>query len=304
MTTPQPSVQLYSVYKALDADLDGTLARLAGIGFANVEAFDFVRRAAELKTSLDRHGLAAPTGHAILIEEEVNTPDGILTVPPAEETFEAAAKLGIEIVIDPYLAPPRWADRDSILRSAERLNKRAEQAATFGLRVGYHNHDHELLSVIDGVTGLEIFAEQLDPAVALEVDLYWATASGRDPIALLTRLGDRVHALHIKDGPMAGGRSSANLPTDQTPAGQGMCRSATRSRRPPAPASRSSSSTTTRATSSRASPPASTTSRAPWRTHDEHQRTRRHRPHRRRHDQRPVPHQPCPVSGCAGRGSR
>ena len=221
MTTPQPSIQLYSVHRALDADLDGTLGRLAAIGFTNVEAFDFVRRAAELKTSLDSHGLAAPTGHAILIEEEVATPDGLLTVPPVEETFEAAATLGLEIVIDPYLAPPRWADRDSILRSAERLNTRAEQAAAYGLRVGYHNHDHELLSVIDGVTGLEVFAEQLEPSVALEVDLYWATAAGQDPAALLARLGDRVQALHIKDGPMSGGVSSAQLPTNQTPAGEG-----------------------------------------------------------------------------------
>lgn len=221
MTTPQTSVQLYSVHEALDADLDGTLARLAEIGFTNVEAFDFVRRPAELKASLDRYGLSSPTGHAILIEEDVATPDGLLTVPPAEETFEAAAALGLEIVIDPYLAPPRWTDRDTILRSAERLNERAAQAAAYGLRVGYHNHDHELIATIDGVTGLEFFAQHLDPSVALEVDLYWATASGQDPVALVTRLGERVQALHIKDGPMRDGISTAELPTDQTPAGAG-----------------------------------------------------------------------------------
>ena len=221
MKALNPSVQLYSVHEALDADLDGTLARLAGIGFANVEAFDFVRRVDELKASLDRHGLSAPTGHAILIEDEVSTPDGLLTIPPVEETFEAAAALGLEIVIDPYLAPSRWIDRDSILRGADRLNQRAEQAARYGLQVGYHNHDHELTAIFDGVTGLEVFAEHLDPAVALELDVYWATASGQNPVVLLTRLGDRVRALHIKDGPMRAGISAAKLPTDQTPAGDG-----------------------------------------------------------------------------------
>ena len=108
-----------------------------------------------------------------------------------------------------------------MLRSADTLNARAELAKTYGLRVGYHNHDHELRSIIDGQTALELFAANLDPAVVLEVDVYWATASGQDAPALLRRLGDRVKALHLKDGPMREGISTAELPTDQKPAGQG-----------------------------------------------------------------------------------
>lgn len=86
MSAPAISVQLYSIHEALDADLDGSLSRLADIGLQTVEAFDFVRRAEALKQSFDRYGLRSPTAHAILIEEEgVATPDGLLTVPPAEE---------------------------------------------------------------------------------------------------------------------------------------------------------------------------------------------------------------------------
>jgi hypothetical protein len=83
VTTPEISVQLYSIHQALDQDLDGSLARLADIGLKTVEAFDFVRRAEALRESLDRYGLSSPTAHAILIEEEgVTTPDGLLPVPP------------------------------------------------------------------------------------------------------------------------------------------------------------------------------------------------------------------------------
>ena len=56
------------------------------------------------------------------------------------------------------------------------------------------------MSEIDGKHGLEVLAEQLDPAVVLEVDTYWAYVGGADVPALLDRLGDRVVALHIKDG--------------------------------------------------------------------------------------------------------
>jgi sugar phosphate isomerase/epimerase len=216
------SVQLYSIHQALDQDLDGTLARIADIGLRNVEAFDFVRRADALRESLDRHGLTSPTAHAILIEEEgVATPDGLLAVPPAEQTFAAAATLGVHVVIDPFVAPSRWTSLSEVQRNAETLNARAAEAASYGLRVGYHNHDHELSSIIDDRPALEVFADLLDPSVLLEVDLYWATAGGVDPVGLLQRLGDRVHAVHAKDGPMRPGITSREMPTDQLPAGRG-----------------------------------------------------------------------------------
>lgn len=222
MAAPEVSVQLYSVNQALDADLDGTLGKLSEIGFRNVEAFDFVRRVDDLQASLARHGLTAPTAHAILIEDDVETPDGLLTVPPPEEVFAAAVELGVEVVIDPFLGPERWADADSVKRGAQTLNERAELASTYGLRVGYHNHDHELSNRFDGTTALEVFASELRPEVVLEVDLYWVTAGGEDAAGLLERLGDRVHAVHVKDGPLRGKQVSArNLPTDQSPAGQG-----------------------------------------------------------------------------------
>lgn len=222
MSTPEISVQLYSIHEALDADLDGSLGRLADIGLRTVEAFDFVRRAEELKALFATYGLSAPTAHAILIEDEgVATPDGLLTVPPAEETFAAANTLGVQVVIDPFVAPDRWATLADVQRNADRLNARAAQAQEHGLRVGYHNHDHELATLIDGRPALSVFADLLDPAVLLEVDLYWAVAGGADPLALLRGLGDRVIAVHVKDGPMRPGISARELPTDQQPAGQG-----------------------------------------------------------------------------------
>ena len=68
------------------------------------------------------------------------------------------------------------------------------------MRVGYHNHHFELESIIDGRHALEVFADHLAPDVVLEVDTYWAYAGGADVPALLRRLGDRVAALHVKDG--------------------------------------------------------------------------------------------------------
>ena len=222
--TALTSVQLFTVKDALEAHLDGTLAEVARRGFTAVEPYDFVRRAAPLAASLTAHGLVAPTGHAFLASTSFVNPDGsgtALPVPTPDEVFDAAEILGMGTVIDPYTEPARWETREQIEETARLLNAAAEIAARRGLRVGYHNHAHELEAQIDGQTGLELLAELLDPRVVLEVDLYWAARAGVDPAALLRTLGDRVVAVHVKDGTLDAEAIKAYPPADQVPAGTG-----------------------------------------------------------------------------------
>ncbi|HSN38038.1 MAG TPA: TIM barrel protein, partial [Arthrobacter sp.] len=91
----------------------------------------------------------------------------------------------------------------------------AKKGAEYGIRVGYHNHAWELESTIEGRTALEYFADLLDPALVLEVDTYWVAVGGQDPVDILTKLGDRVKLIHIKDGPLTTETKA------QQPAGQG-----------------------------------------------------------------------------------
>jgi len=216
------SVQLYSVREALAADLDGTLARLAGLGLRNVEAFDFVRRAPELAAALRAVGLAAPTGHATLLSRELRFGDTVVPVPPLDETFAAAKELGLDVVIDAFVPPARWADETEIARTAELLNEAADAASAYGLRVGYHNHAHEFAHQFGGTSAFELFAGRLADGVTLEVDVYWAHVAGQDVPALLRRLGERVVAIHVKDGFGGGDPFSAEgAQFDQRAAGQG-----------------------------------------------------------------------------------
>lgn len=197
------SVQLYSVRDAVAEDLPGTMARLAGLGFRNVEPYNFVALAEELRRAMDATGLEAPSGHAPLLRED------------REEIFAAAVKLGIGTVIDPYLSAEHWQTEEQIAATASALNAAAAAGAAHGIRVGYHNHEWELRTRINGTTALELLAAQLDPGVVLEVDTYWAAVGGEDPVALLDRLGSRVKLVHLKDGPVS--RDTAA----QQPAGQG-----------------------------------------------------------------------------------
>ncbi|HXD60423.1 MAG TPA: sugar phosphate isomerase/epimerase [Lacisediminihabitans sp.] len=188
VTSSPLSVQLYTVREDLTDDLPGTIARLAEIGFTRVEPFNFTAFEG-LGDALKANGMTAPTTHIHFIGED------------ATEIFAAARELGIRTLIDPHVPAERWQSAESITETAAQLNEAAARAGEYGLQLGYHNHAHELESVIDGTTALELFASQLDPRVVLEVDTYWAAVGGVDPVALLGRLGDRVAALHVKDGP-------------------------------------------------------------------------------------------------------
>jgi sugar phosphate isomerase/epimerase len=191
VTHPQLSVQLYTVRESLQEDLRGTLQRIADIGFTQVEPYNF-DTVEGLGEALAAAGLTAPTTHAHFVGED----DAHL-----ERVFAAAKELRIPTVIDPHVPEARWQTAESVISVAADVNAAAVVAAKYGITVGYHNHGHELKSVIDGVTALELFAQHLSPEVVLEVDTYWVAVGGRDPVAVLKRLGDRVVAIHVKDGP-------------------------------------------------------------------------------------------------------
>jgi len=184
-----PSVQLYSVREAVDEDVDRAIARLAEIGFTKAEPYAFHTRTADLKRALTAAGISAPSGHAPVIDAD--DPGAV---------FDAAAELGMTTVIDPFIPTERWQTADDAARLAERVNELAQQAAARGLEFGYHNHQWEFTNKVDGRPVFELFAEQLAPGVVLEVDTFWATVGGADAPAVLRSLGERVRAIHVKDG--------------------------------------------------------------------------------------------------------
>lgn len=197
------SLQLYTLRNAIQEDLAGTIRKVAEIGFAQVEPYNFVATAKELGAALRENGLTAPTGHAPLLSQD------------QDEIFAAAKELGITTVIDPFIPADRWQSAEDVQATAARLNEAAKKGAEYGIRVGYHNHQWELESIIEGRTALEYFADLLDPELVLEVDTYWVAVGGQDPVDILGKLGNRVKFIHIKDGPLTTDTKT------QLPAGQG-----------------------------------------------------------------------------------
>ena len=118
------SIQLYTLRNAIAEDLPGTIAKVAEIGFTQVEPYNFVATAKELGAALKENGLTAPSGHAPLLSQD------------QDEIFAAAKELGITTVIDPFIAADRWQSAEDIQATAAALNDAARKGAEYGIRVG------------------------------------------------------------------------------------------------------------------------------------------------------------------------
>jgi sugar phosphate isomerase/epimerase len=190
LTSNPPALQLYSVREQLSADRRGVLQRIAAAGYGAVEAVNVLADPDGLRAELDAAGLDVCSVHAYPAGEQ------------AADILAAAKTLGTDTVIVPHLPPARFADAAGVAAVATELNEMAARCADAGLRLGYHNHDFELASLVAGRPALEVLAAALDDSVLLELDTYWAAVGGQDVPALLGRLGDRVRYLHVKDGPI------------------------------------------------------------------------------------------------------
>lgn len=208
-------IQLYTVADDAARDLNGTLQRLARIGFRTVELAGYHGHTPRiLREAADRAGLRFTSIHL-----SANT-DGLQPGLDADPRRLAADLMimGIKDVVLPIVpfageGPPApgedpaahiarvvsAAGPDIWKRTAALLNKRGAALRREGLHLGYHNHNLEFAPVA-GRTGFEIIAAETDPGlVSFEMDAGWVAAAGLDPVALLRRYPGRFRQMHVKD---------------------------------------------------------------------------------------------------------
>ena len=182
-------VQLYTIRDAITEDLDGSLARVAAIGYREVELAGYRSHTVrEFKASIDRHGLSAPSGHVAMERVRDDLP----------RVLDEAHLLGHRFVVCPNI-PDESAGLDGYRRAADVLNHAGEIAGRSGISIGYHNHGTEL-APINGVRPYDVMLDRTEPAlVAMEMDIFWLVTGGGDPLAYFTKYPGRFRMVHVKD---------------------------------------------------------------------------------------------------------
>jgi sugar phosphate isomerase/epimerase len=181
------------------ARLEEVLRRLSEMGYRNVEPFTLSGLSAEeYRELLDRYGLKASGRHV-----NVGTPASPVDF---EQILEENKTLGIQFFGSG--ATPNFATEAEWIAYAEYLSELGVSARQQGQTLMVHNHNWEFERVFGDRTAFDILVEHTDPRnVVFQVDLYWATRGGADPVELLERYGNRIQLFHVKDmaaGPFPG----------------------------------------------------------------------------------------------------
>jgi sugar phosphate isomerase/epimerase len=182
-------VQLYTVRESMKKDLPGTIAKVAQVGYKEVEfAGYFDHSPKEIRSILDQNGLKAPSAHIEYSVLDEKWP-GVL---------EAAQVVGHQYIVCPWIDDEvrkqnRWKE------AAAKFNKAAETSKKAGIQFAYHNHHFEFVKV-DGKYAYDILLEETDPKlVQMEMDLCWMNIAGQDPINYFDRYPGRFPMVHVKD---------------------------------------------------------------------------------------------------------
>ena len=183
-------LQLYTVRNQMEKDFDDTLAKVASIGYKEVEfAGYFNRTPQQVKSVMSANGLTSPSTHVSLKALSENW----------QKTIETAAAIGHRYLICAYLVPEERKSLDDYKRHADEFNRAGEACKKAGIQFGYHNHDFEF-PPLDGAVPFDLLLQKTDAnLVKIELDLYWIIKAKQDPLKYFASHPGRFPLLHVKD---------------------------------------------------------------------------------------------------------
>jgi len=191
-------LQLYTIRDAMTADALGSLKKLSDMGFKNLELAGYADgkfysyAPAEFKKIVTDLGMDIVSSHAAVEAQGITT-------ETAKIMADAHAGLGVKYCIQPWVN-----DEDRTIETYKRMigdwNKVGEIMKEVGIQFGYHNHNFEFANIDGVVPYYDIFMPEMDAnLITMELDLFWATKAGQDPVAMFNKYPGRFQLLHLKD---------------------------------------------------------------------------------------------------------
>ena len=201
--------QLYSVRREIEKDFDGTIQKLADIGFEGVETYALP---ANLTLSHAAKVFKECGMKVISMHTELPLSDQREKIVQAAETYHCD-----HVIYAGWPQGEKYRNLDAIKKTAETYHESASFLKSKGIHFGLHNHWWEF-EMVDGVYPFYYLLEHADPEIFFEIDTYWAKTAGQNPADIVKDFGARAPFLHIKDGPAEKGPKSY----EQVPAGSGV----------------------------------------------------------------------------------
>ena len=184
---------LYTVRNEMDKDAEGTLDRIAEIGYNWLEAASYAdgkfygRKPVDFRRMVENRGMELVSSHNGLDNDNL------------DEVVGAASEAGLKYLVIPSL-PHSWINSgDALKETADFMNMAGEKCRAKGMKLGFHNHTVEF-EPVEGKVPIDVFIANTDPdLVTFQLDLAWITKSGNDPLTYFEKYPGRFELWHVKD---------------------------------------------------------------------------------------------------------
>jgi sugar phosphate isomerase/epimerase len=208
-------LQLYSLRDmAKDDGIQKVLETVAAMGYKNLEAASYSDgkiyglAPTEIKKIVDDLGMKLTSAHLGRGISDNHDAD-MAWWQKATETHAAA---GLKYMVQP--SSPlggQGATLDNVKRYGEYFNEIALITAGASIQFGYHNHNFEFESKVDGVPVYDLLVANTSPShVIYELDVYWIKVGGYEPVEYMKKYANRIKLLHIKDETAIGAQNTVD----------------------------------------------------------------------------------------------
>jgi sugar phosphate isomerase/epimerase len=192
-------LQLYTIRDAMAKDVPGSLKKVSDAGFKYVELAGYADGKFYGYAPADFKKLVNDLGMEILSSHTQVEAQGI-TLDNAEKMAVDHAKVGVKYCLQPWVVEEARTTIDSWKKMVADWNKVGAIMQKHGIQFGYHNHNFEFANVQGKVPFFDIMMPELDKKlVTMELDLFWTTKAGQDPVEIIKRYPGRFQLFHMKD---------------------------------------------------------------------------------------------------------
>lgn len=215
-------LQLYTVRDAIAADVPGTLKKVSEFGYKYLELADYANgkfygyAPAEFKKMVDDLGMEIISSHTQV--------EGVgVTLDSAKIMAEDHVKIGARYCIQPWIVEEMRTTIASYQRMAANWNQIGQVMKDAGMQFGYHNHNFEFATVEGKVPYFDVMLAELDKdLVTMELDMFWATKAGHNPVDIINKYPGRFQLFHLKDAYSSQPPFYEVLKDDIAPVGEGV----------------------------------------------------------------------------------
>jgi sugar phosphate isomerase/epimerase len=192
-------LQLYTIRDAMAKDVPGSLKKVADIGYKYLELAGYADgkfygyAPAEFKKMVDGLGMEILSSHTQVEAQGI-------TLDNAKKMTEDHVKLGVKYCVQPWVVEEARTTIASYQKMAADWNQVGKIMKESGIQFGYHNHNFEFATVEGKIPYFDVFMTELDKdLVTMEIDTFWVSKAGYNPVDIIKKYPGRFQIYHLKD---------------------------------------------------------------------------------------------------------